>query len=295
MQVLTTRKQKFDQVTFSPEGTRLAAAGEDGAYLWTLTETTDPRVIGRGVASGIGFVTGRDCLVVSTGLGGSVIHSLPGGTDHVIDIGYPVRVVTPCPTKPLVLLSQTMCERVACVEVTAAGKGRVKWARGTKRVVSSSNPVFGPDGDWFARVSADGGWHVSVTATATGKDRRSVDIGDAALTPPAADPTNDRLVQYNAGKLIVNELSGDPFAFQWIIESGGRKHFTGVAFHPSGAYLAATSNDEAVKIYDTATWQVARTFTWNVGRLRSVAFSPDGTRAAVGSDTGKVVIWDVDL
>ena len=57
MQALTTRKQKFDQVTFSPEGTRLAAAGEDGAYLWTLTETTDPRVIGRGVASGIGFLT----------------------------------------------------------------------------------------------------------------------------------------------------------------------------------------------------------------------------------------------
>ena len=37
------------------------------------------------------------------------------------------------------------------------------------------------------------------------------------------------------------------------------------------------------------------TFTWDVGRLRSVAFSPDGTRAAVGSDTGKVVVWDVDL
>jgi WD40 repeat protein len=68
-----------------------------------------------------------------------------------------------------------------------------------------------------------------------------------------------------------------------------------IAFHPSGQYLAATSNDTTVKLYDTATWQLARTFTWNVGRLRSVAFSPDGTRAAVGSDTGKVVVWDVDL
>ena len=33
----------------------------------------------------------------------------------------------------------------------------------------------------------------------------------------------------------------------------------------------------------------------DVGRLRSVAFSPDGALAAVGSDTGRVVVWDVDL
>ena len=72
-------------------------------------------------------------------------------------------------------------------------------------------------------------------------------------------------------------------------------HFTGIAFHPSGRYLAATSNDETVKLYDTASWQIAKSFTWNVGRLRSVAFSPDGTLAAAGSDTGRVVVWDVDL
>lgn len=74
-----------------------------------------------------------------------------------------------------------------------------------------------------------------------------------------------------------------------------RKHFTAIAFHPSGRYLAATSNDATVKLYDTDTWQLAKTFEWNVGRLRSVAFSPDGALAAVGSDTGKIVVWDVDL
>jgi WD40 repeat protein len=71
--------------------------------------------------------------------------------------------------------------------------------------------------------------------------------------------------------------------------------FTGIAFHPSGRYLAATSNDATVKLYDTTTWQVAKTYTWDIGRMRSIAFSPDGTLAAAGSDTGKVVVWDVDL
>jgi WD40 repeat protein len=79
------------------------------------------------------------------------------------------------------------------------------------------------------------------------------------------------------------------------IRNSNRKEFTGLAFHPSGRYLAATSNDETVKLYDTTTWEVAKTYTWNIGRMRSIAFSPDGTLAAAGSDTGKVVVWDVDL
>ncbi|MBA4068150.1 MAG: hypothetical protein C0501_31505 [Isosphaera sp.] len=73
-----------------------------------------------------------------------------------------------------------------------------------------------------------------------------------------------------------------------------KARFTGVAFHPSGRYLATTSNDAAVKLYDTTSWQVAKTYTWDVGRMRSVAFSPDGSLAAAGTDTGKVVVWDVD-
>lgn len=31
-----------------------------------------------------------------------------------------------------------------------------------------------------------------------------------------------------------------------------------------------------------------------IGRLRAVAFAPDGLTCAAGSDTGKVVLFDVD-
>lgn len=75
----------------------------------------------------------------------------------------------------------------------------------------------------------------------------------------------------------------------------GRRKVTGLAFHPSGRWLAATSNDATVKLFDTTSWAAATTFTWDVGRMRSVAFSPDGTLAAAGSDSGKVVVWDVDV
>jgi WD40 repeat protein len=85
MRVLTTgTKQRLERVTFSPDGSRLAAAGAEGAYLWTLADSAEPRRFGRGYAWGVGFVTGRDCLVVSSGLGGTVVHALAAGTEHPV-------------------------------------------------------------------------------------------------------------------------------------------------------------------------------------------------------------------
>jgi WD40 repeat protein len=65
--------------------------------------------------------------------------------------------------------------------------------------------------------------------------------------------------------------------------------------HPTGRYLAATSNDQTVRLIDPSSGQVAMTFSWDIGRMRSVAFSPDGNLAAAGSDTSRIVLWDIDL
>jgi WD40 repeat protein len=109
-----------------------------------------------------------------------------------------------------------------------------------------------------------------------------------------ASPYTDAIVVMKPKSLRVhpiNDLDTPPR----VLKNDTKHNFTGVAFHPSGRYLAATSNDETVKLYDTTTWEVARTFTWDIGRMRSIAFSPDGTLAAAGSDKGKVVVWDVDV
>jgi WD40 repeat protein len=76
--------------------------------------------------------------------------------------------------------------------------------------------------------------------------------------------------------------------------NASRKHFTAAAFSPDGKLLATTSNDTTVTMWDTATWQPIRQYAWEIGKLRAVAFAPDGLTCAAGSDTGKVVLFDVD-
>jgi WD40 repeat protein len=79
------------------------------------------------------------------------------------------------------------------------------------------------------------------------------------------------------------------------LTNAGKLHFTDVAFHPSGRYLAVTSNDATVRVLDATTWDEVRTFTWKLGKMRCVRFSPDGLRVAAGAEKGQVVIWDADL
>jgi WD40 repeat protein len=126
--------------------------------------------------------------------------------------------------------------------------------------------------------------------------------GTVVAEAEAADEFGD-LVQSADGRLIAGRrrawvvvwLAADLGAEPARLRNDSRKEFTGLGFHPSSRYLAATSNDATVKLYDTATWAVAEVYDWDIGRLRLVAFSPDGMLAAAGGDKGKIVVWDVDL
>ncbi len=134
-------------------------------------------------------------------------------------------------------------------------------------------------------------------------DERSLATGEQiSLSPPLAEnpeamvisPQGDCVAAQTRGFIYVYPLGGT-FPTKPTILNDTPKYFTGIAYHPSGKYLAATSNDMTVKLYDTTTWEIARTFTWKIGRMRSVTFSPDGTLAAAGSEKSKAIVWDVDL
>ncbi len=148
---------------------------------------------------------------------------------------------------------------------------------------------------------------------------RSASTG-ALLYHTEVTDADGRMLLAAAGLTLAVHPSGAYFAFPqknrvrlWPLADGVKvpvppelsAKCRAVAFHPSGALLAAVGDGATVTLYDTATWEVSRTLAWEIGPLRAVCFSPDGTRAAtIGAPAGtgrgkkpggRVVVWDVDV
>lgn len=151
--------------------------------------------------------------------------------------------------------------------------------------------AFFPDGDRFATVGASAA-RVVVRGWPGGKlvGDASYDRAEPARVAVSADGDRVAVVAGPHLRVWPASLAGDPLR----AATGSRRHFTGLAFHPSGRWLAATSNDQTVKLYDPDSLDVARTYTWGIGKLKGVAFSADGTLAAAAGEGGRVVVWDVD-
>lgn len=107
-----------------------------------------------------------------------------------------------------------------------------------------------------------------------------------------------QLVVSRTGRLIAAQAA--PEVLVWNTQSladpprhlsRGQVPLTGVAFSPSGQFLAV-SGGTALTVYETATWQATAAYEWGGEPLWSVCFSLDGGSIAGGSDGGRVVIWD---
>lgn len=159
--------------------------------------------------------------------------------------------------------------------------------------------VASPAGDRFAHLQRTGPsvasshYQLLVRDSATGAEVGRAEYPYSYSSRLLFRPGGAQLVGVHEMTILVWDLSraGRPRA----VRNDTRKHFTAAAFHPSGRYLFSTSNDKTVLVWDAEAWEHVSRFTWNVGRLKSVAVSADGTLAAAGSDKGRVVVWDVDL
>jgi WD40 repeat protein len=65
----------------------------------------------------------------------------------------------------------------------------------------------------------------------------------------------------------------------------GHSHYVNaIAFSPDGKQLASGSEDETVRLWDTATGAVLQTLAGHSSHVNTIAFSPDGKQLAPGSD-----------
>jgi WD40 repeat protein len=187
-----------------------------------------------------------------------------------------------------------------CWKVYKAGAPSPVWT-GPATEVQYFRPAFFPDGKRFAACEG-------VSGRKANRYGRDLVIGDAGtgrvrVRVPADDFSGEDLLVHPKGTCVVGVIESKLVV--WDAATGKRlaepqnpdskRHFTGAAFHPSGQWLATSGgNDATVRVWDAERWEPARAFTWKVGKVKSVAYSPDGTLAAAGGDRGKIVVWDVD-
>ncbi|MGO6840431.1 hypothetical protein GUK34_28420 [Rhizobium leguminosarum] len=83
----------------------------------------------------------------------------------------------------------------------------------------------------------------------------------------------------------------DDAAVELYVESGIHHSARSVAFSTDGRYIAASSLDRTIKIWDVATGRELATIP-NDSMARSIAFLPRGTALAAANEDGAVAIWD---
>lgn len=316
------RRQRIENLAFSPNGDVLLATGT-GSWLdiWRLAEKTRTsrhfetsdsaaRIVHAQ------FIDGGNAVLAACGIKGLRIApvspesgfgntTLPGKLIWLKKrpIKRSLRGLTVSADETRII-SSTGCKKgLVCWLLKSGNRYRRDW------FVSSGghhkDPTFLDDGRLF--VLHEYGSLV-VRSAESGQKLESYSCPYSSGGTPVISPCGRWLAVIARVLLSVSERGGG-YAFSkglaiWlrhdltreplILSNDDRTHFTDIAFHPSGRWLAATSKDGNVKLYDTDTWKVSKTYAWNIGRLRSIAFSPDGALAAAGSDTGKIVVWDVD-
>jgi WD40 repeat protein len=304
------RKERIDLLAFAPGGRGLAAASRAiGLKVWDgLTPDAGPsRVLDYARVRSARYTSdGRTVLLTGysrSTVGGLVIvlHNLV--TDDVVVLrpdgnrAFGSCEITPDGKFLLTTGSDTSYPVQGHISCRALDALTVPlWTAQTTRFLFGP-PLVLPDGQRFALLE----WDLSTPRDYLLTTRAS---GTGAVLGEFRYQANYREpIIASDGRWIamryMNRIAlfhGTNFTSEPIIlKNDSRKTFTALAFHPLGRYLAATSNDQTVKLYDTETWKVTKVFTWEIGRMRSVAFSPDGMLAAAGGDIGQILVWDFDL
>ena len=299
MLVLKTKYQKLSRVVFAPDRRGLAAAGQHGAYYWRSV-FDDPKAarFGARACDGLGFTPDGAHLVAALAPADLLAIRLADESQHTAEMSLANMALAVCPATGLAVVQRWSGGEMSGWHVGPDGTPARVWAVRAEPASIGAAVAFAPDGSWFVRATRDSAsrldlYRLARHDPATGKEV-GASPGDSWVSAgPAVSPDGKWIAYANGNRLRVQSVSRPRRREESFNEN--THQYTDLAFHPTGRLLAVTNNDATVKLYDTATWEVARTFTWEIGRMRSVAFSPDGTLAAAGSDTGKVVVWDVDL
>ncbi|MBZ0288752.1 MAG: WD40 repeat domain-containing protein, partial [Anaerolineae bacterium] len=270
-------------VAFSPDGTKLVSASQDGSLtLWdsatgeTVWRYDDPNFSGWLSASfnpdGTKLVAGNEDgnLYIFGVAEGLPLQTLSGHSNWVMSVAY-----SPDGTK---------------IASGSSDSSVRLWDAETGDPIG--DPLTGQTGDiWSVAFSPDG------KALASASNDTTISLWDVETGDPIGEPLPGHLnsiyvLAFSPDCKLLASGSRDMTAIlcdteTWAqvaqLAGGHSDSIFGVAFSPDGETLASGSADGTITLWDTATYKaVSQPFATEVDWVNSLAFSPDGQSLAAG-------------
>lgn len=239
-------------VAFSPDGQKIATAGQDGTLrLWSKE-------------------------------GSELVETDVGDSGAITSIAF-------SPDKESPLIAFASKDNKVRLWDTSSNKVIGKFEGHNEDVQSVA---FSPDGKMLATASDDDTIKLWDVKSRKSKDvvlQHSADVMSVDFNPEdprmLASASDD-------GTVRLWNIEGKNFKTLTHKETEEAKFVYDVAFSPDGKTLASAGWDGTAKVWDRTTGQLLTTFTGHEDYVVSVAFSEDGSKLATGSYDSTIKLWD---
>jgi WD40 repeat protein len=148
--------------------------------------------------------------------------------------------------------------------------------------------AFSPNGEYLAGIDTDTfELRIAISGGLNGRHRVRY-VGDGFFA--FARDSQSVIFGWETDLHIMETRNG---VVQRRVASPGAS-FADIAFLGSGRQLATVDGTPILRVWSADTWEVMRGYDWNAGGLTCVTATADGLAGVCGTDSGKLVVFDVD-
>ncbi len=296
---------RCSSVSFSPDGSRLAAGYSDGRVeIWDVSRRVLLKELNtEGQGARVAFSPASDRLAATAGKGILKWYDLSSGRDTTLwqtpetlikrltitpDGSRLLAFIVTPPRGASVVTFDMERGSALSTNITTGGDGEGGW-HGIARLSSDKKRLFLSRNDRSTRQAG-----VQCLDTGTGREIWNIDVAlNEGITAMALSPDEKVLVVgtgYQTATIDVREAETGKLLTRL---EGHSSWVTEVTFSRDGRWLASSASEPAIRLWQTSDWTEARVLRGNGDNVHTVAFSPDGKMLASGAKDGAILLWDI--